>query len=214
MFIVYFSIGYLCNEMSILNSEKILDKAEYCLDYGRDLKNQGILIKAILLDKNLDQQVHRLIKSSRHDISSLEIKHDAIFNFIKVIQKPDFQFTVSPKAYLKKVVENVFFMKLRKLNADQIAITSDKLPHLQYVDLYFMNQDRNEVVLDLLKHIPEDCKEVLLMWAMKFRLKEIAKKMNYSSEKYAKKKKHICLKKLVTYVESNPKLKEELRNYV
>ena len=75
----------------------------------------------------------------------------------------------------------------------------------------FLYAEQKELLSKILEFATEDCKKVLLRWAQNYRMKEIASEMHYKSEDYAKRKKHLCLKKLVEHLTRNPELKERLR---
>jgi len=125
--------------------------------------------------------------------------------------KKDFTFKKKPIAYVKAIAKYINF---RSIKGNQKNETIDIENHLLEADVYEPNFELKEVLTKLLLQISDDCKEVLLLWALKYKMSEIAEKLNYSSESYSKKKKHVCLKKLIRVLENDLKLKEELRLYV
>jgi len=181
-------------------------------NFSRDLKKQDVLIKAILNDPNLKSYCNSLTRA-KYKFLFDDVFHDSIINFIRAVQKPGFEFTGNPKDYLKRVMKNSFLsiLKRRKINVNNLDL--EKID-VKYEEDYFINFDRKQILNDLLSKIGEDCKNVLTLWAMKFKMIEIANSLNYGTENYAKKKKHICLKKLIALVEANSKLKEQLKEYV
>ena len=59
----------------------------------------------------------------------------------------------------------------------------------------------------------KNCKEVLMLWAYGYKMKEIANIMNYKSDNMAKKKKYKCFKELLEFLEQNPEAKSALRKW-
>lgn len=190
----------------------LINDKDLLVIYCRDLDKQNLAIRAILVDQKLNAHINELCKSNLN-IATEQVMHDTILSFIRIAQKPEFAITDSPQAYLKKIAKNTFLMLLRRESRQKRVNNVD---HNQqgYNQEYFIHYDRREVVDDVMRKINDDCREVLLLWARKFKLKEIAQKMNYTSDKYAKKKKHLCLKKLIAIIDADPKLKAELKEYV
>jgi len=64
----------------------------------------------------------------------------------------------------------------------------------------------------LLKTLEPKCREVLRLWSLNYKMREIALRMSYSSEQMAKKKKYLCLKRLKEILDRMPALKRELKD--
>lgn len=187
----------------------LIDDRDLMVSYCRD-ERQSEAINAILNSTELKKYINYIIKGNPQ-IDQKDILHDTIVSFVKSCMKPSFELQDSAIAYLKTIARNHCYMQFRKKKIRQDNLEALSPEELKNEAEYF---DRKKIVKELLDKIGEDCKEVLYLWAMKFRMREIANKMDYGSESYAKKKKHNCLKKLVAYVESQPLLKDELKNYV
>jgi RNA polymerase sigma factor (sigma-70 family) len=71
------------------------------------------------------------------------------------------------------------------------------------------NQIRRNIFFQ--KHfleLPHDCQQILQLFFKKTPLDVIAKKLQYSSSQYAKKRKHICKKRLISKIFSDPEFKK------
>jgi DNA-directed RNA polymerase specialized sigma24 family protein len=70
---------------------------------------------------------------------------------------------------------------------------------------------RKEVVVRLLNHIGETCRRVLtLAFYHNYSMDSIASELNFKSESVARKKKHLCLKKLKELAEKHRILRDSL----
>jgi len=170
--------------------------------------NHDDVIKCIMNDEEVKGFI---IKLTSNKDTATQIMHDTVLSFIRSCMREDFQFQKKPIAYIKSIAKYI------NIKLSKIEIQNSKI-RLDYDSLnsatYEVNYDLKEILDQLLSKISIDCQEVLELWAMKYRMKEIAKTLNYSSEGYAKKKKHLCLKKLISVVDRNSKLMKELRLYV
>ncbi len=59
----------------------------------------------------------------------------------------------------------------------------------------------------------QTCKQILELWSNAYSMREIKEKLNIASESAVRKRKHICLKKLLHNIESKTDLKEILKSY-
>lgn len=167
------------------------------------------VVKVIISDKTLERHITTLCKGDK--VKTQSIKHDTIISFVRTCLKPSFELTSPPMGYLKTIAKNYCLLSQRKKNLNTIELTDDLA---FFNEVHFYDSERKTILSNILKEISEECQSILRMWAMRFKLKEIAVKLSISSEAYTKKKKQICLKKLIAIVENNPKLKEELKLYV
>ena len=60
----------------------------------------------------------------------------------------------------------------------------------------YQNNERIAVLNKMLEDLGEECQKILKFWQLNYKMKEIAKLVNLSSDNMAKKKKHQCLQKL------------------
>ena len=168
------------------------------------------VVQLMLQDRSLIKYIASLTKAK--DIRK-SILHDTILSFIRTCMKKDFEITTNPLSYIKGIARNYWLLELRKSNRQFVPLDSDS-NLLFSTDTYLIDNDRKAVFEKLLNLISIDCREILKLWSFKYKMKEIADKLDFSSEGYAKKKKHLCLKKLISLVENDPKLKKEIRQYV
>lgn len=167
------------------------------------------VVHYLISNKNLESYIRKLCNGDRTQYKT--VQHDTILSFIRTCMNPAFELRSSPIAYLKVIAKNLVLAEQRKKQIVMLELERD-VPDSS--DFYQINQERKELLAELLEKIAEDCRKILNLWALKFKMSEIAARLDISSIPYAKKKKSVCLKKLIKLVENNPKLKKELRLYV
>ena len=103
-------------------------------------------------------------------------------------------------------------LKSRQSKIDTTDI-DDIEPPKQEADQYTLlkNSERWGTLQKVLSIMATRCKEVLMLWASGYKMKEVAEQLKYKSDGMARKKKSECMKELLTYLYNNPKLKEQLR---
>lgn len=104
----------------------------------------------------------------------------------EIDQLDAFARSVVHRKVLKKFAPNRYLAELLPLGDLEVADTNEG----ETTD--WMGESYH-----LLNQLGEKCKEILLMWAMKIPMKEIAEEMSYKSADVAKKTKERCMKTLV-----------------
>lgn len=169
------------------------------------------VINAMLTDVEMNKFISYLVKGDKIAFDTL--MHDTILSFIRSCLKEGFNISNSPIAYAKTIAKNNWLMIQRKKEIKTISI-DDTTVFKELSSSYIIDHDKKAVVEALLSKVPEDCRQILYYWAMKYKMSEIAETLDINSAAYVKKKKHLCLKKLITAIENDPKYKEELKLYV
>jgi len=183
---------------------ELITHGQKLLELCRSMEHDQV-VHCILDSKEMNSYINKI--TSDKDTAT-QVMHDTILSFIRSCMKEDFAFKKTPVAYMKSIAKYTNIRLERK---------RDKISTIEFVDykiepeIYKVDYDLKETIEGLLHKISEDCREILLLWALKYRMLEIAEKLDYNSESYVKKKKHLCLKKLIRVVDDNPKLKEELK---
>lgn len=188
---------------------KILLSSSKTLDHCRDINKHDLLIREILQNREIRNFVSNLITNQNILVEKDHILNDSIINFIKVGMRKEFEFSSEPMAYFKTVLKNTYFGYIRKNKIILAEIREENIS-----TSIEPGDDRINIIDSILKLIQKDCAEILKMWAYSFKYKEMLVPLKYGSEKYLKKKKRICLKKLILSVNKNPKFKKELREYI
>ena len=180
---------------------------------GREGRNE--VIGMMYNDEVLREKVRMVIrKYGGHDNDFDDVFNTALMQFVKtVVKNREMKINSSLHAYLCGIAKYAWLDKNKRNNKiptedidDQYDLKSDTTP-----ETLLLEQSKKEVLNGLLEKLGKNCKEVLLLWANKYSMKEIAEAMNYKSDNMAKKKKYKCQKELLNYLEKHPEIKNVLR---
>lgn len=124
-----------------------------------------------------------------------------------------FEIKTSFKAYLFVVCKNLW---RRELNKSKIRVTTDRLVELVDDDkdqaMALLEQKRQELFLEKLQEISENCKKILTLFFAKIPYIRIAKENGYSSETVVRQRVFKCKKQLIDLIKKDGRFKslEEL----
>jgi RNA polymerase sigma factor (sigma-70 family) len=120
---------------------------------------------------------------------------------------------IKANTYLFSVGKNIMLKVLSKVQKNETPIENLNERSLGMVNIdYDMDSAyRKEVIVRLLNHIGDTCRKVLMLaFYRNFSMESIASELNFKSESVAKKKKHLCLKKLKELAEKHRILRDSL----
>lgn len=163
-------------------------------------------------DKTLrDTVVGTLVNKGCSERKAIDFFSDAIVNFIKACHRPDFEIKSNVNNYIVGIGVKLFLREVTKQKKARQLDNRTFTESFENPELVILDTDRINPLRKLLDQLDETCRKVLLLWSEKNRMSEIAKQLNYKSDGMARKKKHLCLRRLYQIVENNKSLKEELR---
>ena len=67
-----------------------------------------------------------------------------------------------------------------------------------------VEKEQEDTLSRLLESLGDKCKRVLELWQLSYSMKEIAVEMAYKSDGVARKKKRLCMKKLLEILDEKP----------
>ena len=191
----------------------LLSNSEEVIVLCQDPATMNNVIIEILNNRSLNIHIGGLLrKYSDPIIDKDSIMNDTIISFIKFCNKKDARIQSSVVSYLKRIATNIWLLHIRKHKKENHLELDSSLKSIEIINI--IDKDAKKSISQLLNQIKSDCKEILELWALNYRMSEIASKLKYDSEGYLRKKKYLCLKKLISLVNSNQDLKSELLQYV
>ena len=116
------------------------------------------------------------------------------------------------KGFLYAICRNLWRSHLRKTKKHlpteipEFQDTND----VESVELYFIQSEKEGILNTILKKLGEQCQKILSLWALSYKMQEIAEKLNLSSAEVAKTYKNRCMKQLRELVSAN----EDLQHYL
>jgi len=120
---------------------------------------------------------------------------------------------IKANTYVFSVGKNIIMKVLSKEPRYETSIEDIRERHLGAVNIDYDMDDayRKEVIVRLLGQIDETCRKVLtLAFYRNFSMESIANDLNFKNEAVAKKKKHLCLKKLKELADKHRLLRDSL----
>ena len=144
-----------------------------------------------------------------------DVFQDAIINLMESILSGKFEGKSSLSTYLFAISKHLWY---RRFSRSQRMEPLDPLQTEQQVaepepEILLISQDQQIQLERLLGNLKDKCREVLLLWSMKYSMKEIAEKLGYQNDQVVRNKKNHCMKELKELVRKHPevrKLVEEL----
>lgn len=176
------------------------------------------------LDKVLDYIYHRsqyrdsiinLVmrwSGSREDAE--DVFQEGICRLVQNIRKGQFEGRSSLRTYLTTICKNLWSTRFAKVKRDTAREQSWK-PDNDYEaspDQIVINEERSQLIKSVLEQLGEKCKQVLGLWALDYRMKEIAREAGYKSAGMARRKKYECRKKLTALLKDQPDLITDLKD--
>ena len=178
-------------------------------------KGREKVISALYHDVKLQNGIKKIMQKGQASPEDFhEIFNLTLVQFMKrVMENPDFAIASNVNSYLFGIARNLWLQELRKRKKlpDQLPDDYKAMDETPNIDLIIINEEKKDLLQKILNKLGSKCREVLMLWASNYKMKEIAEQLDYSSEESARKKKFTCMKELVKYLTDNPAAKKMLR---
>lgn len=171
-------------------------------------------LRFLYQDDSLKGAVIKMLSKNRGDKSDYDnLIHQTLIRFYKLcIKNKTFELETNYVTYILGIARNVWKGELNKRKKKSTeSLESDMEIPEEALDVSFLQDERREILLQLLNRLGTNCREVLMFWSQGYSMNEIAERMEYKSPGMAKKKKHICIKELFNFLEEHPEIIELLR---
>jgi len=155
-------------------------------------------------------QAHKL---SEEDIQT--IWTDTVVRFASLVREGKYQHQGNILGYLFNLSR---FIMLNYLKAKRREVTSELASYDLSIDSEteygIYNMELRDIISRELYKLGNNCKDILTLWSQSYSMREIKEKLKVVSEEAMRKRKHICLKKLLVIINKNENLKKVLKSYV
>ena len=176
------------------------------------LNNKSHALEAVY-DSIFPSIMRMVVKNSGSKEDAEDIFQESLVVVYRRLELGSLQLECALKTYLYAVCRNLWMEKLRK--TDKFYSIKDTYPELIDLDadtlLAMEREERYALYREHFEYLGPDCKKLLRLFFEGISMKEIAEEMDYSSEKYARKKKFLCKEHLIELIKSDPRF-NELRN--
>jgi RNA polymerase sigma factor (sigma-70 family) len=138
-----------------------------------------------------------------------DIFQDAVLVVYEKAQNPDFQLTSKFSTFFYGICNNLWRSRQQKKSASEVTIPEEaKYIAEEPPDIYLLQIERDKLFYKALGRLGEDCQQLLRLFFQKMPMEEIARKMGFASEGYARRRKSQCKDRLVALVENDPEFPE------
>ncbi len=105
-----------------------------------------------------------------------------------------------------------YFKQKKRQSTDELNDQHNNISSSDEFGIY--NLELKQILSKELEALGESCKEILRLWSHSYSMREIKTKLNIASEEATRKRKHICLKKLLSNIEARKSVKGILASYL
>lgn len=159
-------------------------------------------------------KILHFIKTNQGDEEEAkDIFQDAILIFYKQVKLNKFDLQYDIGAYIYSISRNLWINRVKKKSRHVSISEHEPVVEVQGNVLDdLITEERENIVKEILSQMGSACQQ-LLRYVIYFRLsmKEIAKKMKFSSENVAKTKHYKCKQRLIKIIKEHPSLLKELK---
>jgi RNA polymerase sigma factor (sigma-70 family) len=147
--------------------------------------------------------------NSGNEEDAEDIFQDSIIVLYKKIRDDELELQCSFKTFLFSVSKNLWLKELdrRKIIRDRIELVEDFANIEPQDEVKVEVDDRYNLYQKHFANLSDKCQELLKLFYSKVPLREIAQKLGFSSEKYAKKRKYQCKEVLIKKIKTDPNYK-------
>ncbi len=150
-----------------------------------------------------------VIKNSGSDEDAQDVFQESIIIIYKKLRDDVLKLSCSFKTYLYSVCRIVWLKQLekRKTKTDSLSYNQAFVDLQEGIGEMAEEQERFKLYQKHFQTLHEDCQMILKLFFEKKSHKEIASKMNITSENYLKKRKYQCKEILVKRIQNDPDFK-------
>lgn len=149
-----------------------------------------------------------ILKNSGSKEDAKDVFQEALVITYGKLCNPTFELRSSLETFVFAVGKLKWMSELRKSRKKTSVMILDEPEEGNDIEELIINKERTNLYLKHFAQLSQGCKDVMELFFNGFKISEIAKKMNFSSEGYTKKRKHNCQKKLISLIKGDQLFKE------
>lgn len=178
--------------------------------YLDGIKNRSDEVIQTIFDNYLPVITGFICKNSGNREDAQDIFMDAMEAIYRKLQDGNLILTSKFSTYLYEICKRLWYKRLRRKKWDSGVTPDDPVVSnlVKEMDKPIEETERLKLLRDKFALLPEDCQKVLkLSWHTDMNLKEIAELMGWTYG-YARKRKHLCLEKLIDLIKGDDRFGE------
>jgi len=172
--------------------------------YLNGIKNADNQILKEIYQNNFSTLKRFILNNNGDEEEAKDVFQDALTSLFRRLQKEEFEIETTFGTYFFNIGKYIWYKRLKKKH----PTTSIEKVQLVQENINNDLEDKRRIYEKALLKLGADCQKILKLYFDKLGFKEIAKKMNYTGEEYARRKKYLCVKSLTAIVKQDPLFKE------
>ncbi len=186
------------------------------------------LIESLKTDRTTDQAIRSLYRDHYESLSwyvmnnngseqdAEDIFQEVMIAFVDLVRKNKFRGESSIKTFLYSMNRHYWLNELkRRGRAMAREVKYEKMQDRPVEDpgTLVAGRESGKEIMALVDQLGESCKKILLMFYFEeLSMREILDQMHYENEQVVRNKKYKCMKQLEKIINSDPPLKQALKN--
>ena len=157
-------------------------------------------------------EVQDFFSTKMDQASAADLAAQALASLIENIMDGKFQGNSGVRTYLWAIARNLYKKHLsnNKYQIEQEGFPLEAEPP-DDPEALFLQKEKTEKVAAVLAMLGEKCQQILVMWSMKYSMRDIAEKRGFKNETVARVSKQRCFENLLKLIEKNAHLKKILK---
>ncbi|MEL7002285.1 MAG: sigma-70 family RNA polymerase sigma factor [Bacteroidota bacterium] len=162
---------------------------------------------SVLYDRLLSYFKKHVLENSGTLQDAEDLLQESIVLAYRKVRHPDFVLNSSLETFIFGIGKRKWMYELRKIRfAQEPKTLKDESNNIEEM---IIKDEKSKLYIEHFKKLSLSCQQVLTLFFQGSKMNEIAEKMNFSSEGYARKRKHQCQNKLIDSIK-NDRLYREL----
>lgn len=146
----------------------------------------------------------------QHDL--LTVWTDVVIQFGRLVRTNKYQHQDHLGGYIQNLCQYMTLNYFRSKRTSRLQYVAE-LPVEGFEDVVIEHSELSGLIAKLLNRLGGVCKEVLYLWSMSYSMQEIMERLGIKSVAATRKRKHDCLKRLLSTVEGTQLYQELLNSY-
>ena len=169
------------------------------------------VVRALLDDESMKNGIYKIVKKmGGSEDEAADVVNLTMVQFLKTVMKiTDFKLNNNINSYLFGIARNIYLQMLRKNSVSVVELEEhhDMSDNTGIIDLKIIQEEKHLLLHKILDRLGTKCREVLMYWAAGYKMAEIAKILDYSSDVVVRRKKMNCMRALSKYLDENDHIK-------
>jgi RNA polymerase sigma factor (sigma-70 family) len=165
---------------------------------------------------NFDSLTWYVMNNSGNRQDAEDVFQEVVVTFIDLVKRDKFRGESTVKTFLFSLNRHIWLNELKKrgramAREEKYEKAQDHV--IQDTSEYIAERENKNEIIRLVGKLGENCQQILLLFYYEnWPMKQILETMHYENEQVLRNKKYKCLKQLEQILNSNPNLKNTLKN--